>query len=76
MEEVSLGKVCGLVACFAGAVCVGMSDASDDATGGAGASTTVTGDLIALGAALGYGLYTAVLKYLVSRDTSRRCGVV
>jgi drug/metabolite transporter (DMT)-like permease len=70
MEEVSASKILGIVACFAGAVCVGMSDASDDSAGRGGANTTVTGDLIALGAALGYGLYTTVLKYKVRPSSS------
>jgi drug/metabolite transporter (DMT)-like permease len=55
------GKVLGILACFVGAVCVGLKDSSDDST------HTLVGDLVALLGALGYGLYTIAIRYQVSR---------
>ena len=46
----------GIFICFMGAVCVGLSDESDDS------SHSLGGDVVALLAAAGYGLYTAVMR--------------
>lgn len=62
MEGFSFSKVLGILACFLGAACVGLSDAGD----GTIVEHTVIGDAIALLAAVFFGMYTAVLKYLVS----------
>jgi drug/metabolite transporter (DMT)-like permease len=61
MEAFSYGKLFGILACFAGAVCVGLSDVSGSNNDG----YTIAGDVIALLVAVFYGLYTATLKYLV-----------
>lgn len=62
LETITYGKVLGIVACFLGAVCVGLSDTeeSDDAQ-----EHTMIGDIVALLAALGYGMYTTVIRYKV-----------
>lgn len=62
METFSYSKVAGILVCFCGAVCVGLSDAASD---GGESINSLTGDCTALGAAIFFGLYTAVLKYLV-----------
>ncbi|KAJ1424877.1 hypothetical protein B484DRAFT_432237, partial [Ochromonadaceae sp. CCMP2298] len=56
------GKVLGILACFLGAVCVGLKDSTDDST------HTVVGDLVALLGALGYGLYTIAIRYQIPDD--------
>mgnify|MGYP005993738463 CR=1 FL=1 len=58
-------KVLGILACFMGAVCVGLND-SEDGSSTSDSAHTVAGDSVALLGALFYGLYTTVLKYMVS----------
>lgn len=48
-----------------GAVCVGLND-SEDGSSTSDSAHTVAGDSVALLGALFYGLYTTVLKYMVS----------
>ena len=62
LEEVTYGKIFGIVASFLGAVCVALNDTES----GDSSEHSVTGDIVALFAALGYGLYTTVIRYKVS----------
>mmetsp|Transcript_10847 Transcript_10847/g.24034 ORF Transcript_10847/g.24034 Transcript_10847/m.24034 type:complete len:377 (-) Transcript_10847:307-1437(-) len=62
VESITKGKVLGILACFLGAVCVGLKDSTDDST------HTVVGDLVALLGALGYGLYTIAIRYQIPDD--------
>lgn len=66
MESFSYGKLLGIVACFIGAVCVGMSDSGAHSGDTAEEESSMTGDIVALFVALLYGLYTVTLQYLVS----------
>lgn len=64
LEEVTYGKVLGILVSFAGAVCIALNDSentNDDST-----EHSTTGDIVALLAALGYGLYTTAIRYNVS----------
>lgn len=62
LEGITYGKVLGIIACFLGAVCVGLNDTGD----GNGQMQTVTGDIVAFFGAVGYGLYTTIIRYKVS----------
>ena len=64
LEGITYGKVLGIIACFLGAVCVGLNDTGD----GNGQMQTVTGDIVAFFGAVGYGLYTTIIRYKVSFD--------
>ena len=57
MEEITYGKLLGIIICFVGAVIVGLQDSSG--------SESVYGDIMALLAAAGYGVYTTLLRYKV-----------
>ena len=74
IEEITRGKVLGIMVCFAGAVCVALQDSS--AVGGDGNNQqnhTISGDIVALMSAAGYGLYTSMIRYLVCQiDISRQ----
>jgi drug/metabolite transporter (DMT)-like permease len=56
--------VLGILACFLGAVCVGLNDSESSK------EHSVIGDAVALLAALGYGLYTTVIRYKVTKAPS------
>jgi drug/metabolite transporter (DMT)-like permease len=60
LEEVTYGKVVGLVLCFAGVLLVGDQDRDDSG------AHSVGGDVVALLSAMGYGLYTAVIRLKVT----------
>lgn len=64
LEGFTYGKVLGVLACFLGAVCVGVSDSEQSGPAVSG-EHTVAGDTVALAGAVFYGLYTTTLKYLV-----------
>lgn len=82
LEVFTYGKVFGILACFLGAVCVGLNDSEEvsgrnaDAASGSGSSHDVGGDCVALLGAVFYGLYTTVLQYLVRRAVWCRFYVV
>ncbi len=61
LEGITHGKVLGILACFLGAVCVGLNDNG----GSNGKMQTVEGDIVAFFAAVGYGLYTTIIRYQV-----------
>lgn len=65
LEGFTYGKVLGVLACFLGAVCVGVSDSEHSGAAVSG-EHTVAGDTVALAGAVFYGLYTTTLKYLVT----------
>lgn len=65
LEEVTYGKLMGIITCFLGAVCVGLNDTESDSK-----EHSVIGDAVALFAALGYGLYTTMIRYKVSNVAS------
>lgn len=62
LEEVTTCKMLGVVVCFAGAVAVGLQDneSSDDDQ-----EQTAMGDIVALLASAGYGVYTTMIRYKV-----------
>jgi drug/metabolite transporter (DMT)-like permease len=64
LEGFTYGKIFGILACFLGAVCVGLHDADEDGGGSAGAHSEA-GDAIALLGAVFYGVYTTTIKYMV-----------
>eukprot|EP01032_Pedospumella_encystans_P012804 gene12804-14785_t len=64
LEGITYGKVLGIIACFLGAVCVGLNDTGD----GNGQMQTVTGDIVAFFGAVGYGLYTTIIRYKIPDD--------
>lgn len=64
IEDLSWCKLIGIIICFCGSVSVGLVDSSgDDET------QTVSGDIVALLAAAGYGLYTTVIRVKVMKST-------
>jgi drug/metabolite transporter (DMT)-like permease len=65
LEGVTYGKIFGIIACFLGAVCVGLNDQEEEAD--STQKYTAAGDLVAMCGAVCYGLYTTVLKYQVGR---------
>jgi len=67
LEGFTYGKIFGIMACFLGAVCVGLNDSekSDGASGGNSGESSAMGDSVAFFGAVCYGLYTTVLKYKV-----------
>ena len=67
LETVTNGKIFGIAACFIGAVCIGLND---ERSHGSSHPQTVIGDVVALFAALGYGLYTTVIRYQVGTLTT------
>jgi drug/metabolite transporter (DMT)-like permease len=64
LEGVTYGKILGILACFLGAVCVALNDTES----GDSKEHSMIGDIVALLAALGYGLYTTVIRYKVRRS--------
>jgi drug/metabolite transporter (DMT)-like permease len=71
LEGVTYGKILGILACFLGAVCVGLNDTES----GDSKEHSMIGDIVALLAALGYGLYTTVIRYKVKRAFWLKLGV-
>jgi solute carrier family 35 protein F5 len=68
VDTFTYGKVFGILACFLGAVCVGLNDSKDSGgqeSSSHGAEHSVGGDSVALLGAVFYGLYTTVIKYMV-----------
>jgi len=61
LEGITYGKVLGILACFLGAVCVGLNDTD----GSDGKMQTMEGDVVAFFGAVGYGLYTTIIRYKV-----------
>ena len=66
LEQITIGKCGGVLLCFAGAVVVGLQDSSIGE--GDGNAHTFMGDLVALFAALGYGIYTTMIRYKIPND--------
>lgn len=67
MEEMSYGKVAGVLICFLGAVVIAFQDTEGNDDGDdSSQKQTLSGDLIALISSVGYGLYTTVIRYYVS----------
>lgn len=67
LEGFTYGKIFGIIACFLGAVCVGLNDSekADGASGATSGQSSAMGDSVAFFGAVCYGLYTTVLKYKV-----------
>lgn len=71
LEEVTKGKVMGILICFIGAICVALKDSNtiDEGDGDGGSDDApehnFIGDIIALTSAMGYGIYTTLIRYLV-----------
>lgn len=68
IEEITLGKVLGLTFCFAGAVLVGLQDAEDGTSDAGMGQRTITGDIVAVLAAVGYGVYTTIIRRQIPTD--------
>ena len=66
LEDVTWMKIVGVVVCFLGAVCVGLQDSRSES----GSMHTVSGDIVALLAAAGYGLYTTMIRRMVRFTTA------
>lgn len=64
LEGITYSKVFGIVICFIGAVTVGLQDSS----GSDSSQQTIIGDVIALLASAGYGVYTTLLRYYIPND--------
>ena len=65
LEDVTTGKVLGLLLCFIGAVFVALQDTESSSI-----NRTFIGDIVALLAAMGYGLYTTIIRMKVPDDES------
>lgn len=63
LEDITYGKILGILFCLGGAVFVALQD--NDSGGG---ERTVTGDIVALLASMGYGVYTTVIRLLIPDD--------
>jgi drug/metabolite transporter (DMT)-like permease len=72
LEEWTIGKIAGILVCFLGVVLVSLQDSNGDAGNDDGSSSSssgdhaVSGDILAILAAFGYGLYTTMIRYKVS----------
>lgn len=66
LEELSYGKVLGIIVCFIGAISVGLQDSGE--MDGDGEQRTLAGDIVALLSAVGYGLYTSIIRYKIPDD--------
>jgi len=62
LEDITLGKVLGIIFCFVGVVLVALQDNND------GSKSSTAGDIIALLAAVGYGLYNNTIRLKVQDD--------
>eukprot|EP01039_Chlorochromonas_danica_P010968 gene10968-12195_t len=62
LEGVTWGKILGVIICFVGAVVVGLQDEDGSQ------QQTVVGDIVALLAAAGYGVYTTIIRFAVPND--------
>ena len=72
LEEWTIGKIAGILVCFLGVVLVSLQDSNGDGgndDGGSSSSSSgdhaVSGDILAILAAFGYGLYTTMIRYKV-----------
>ena len=61
LEEITSFKIIGIITCFIGAVSVTLLDSSSDDDN----SHSVVGDIIALISAIGYGVYTTMIRHKV-----------
>ena len=59
IEGITYGKIVGLMVCFGGVVLVALHDIEDDSSD---TKKGLFGDFIALLAALGYAIYTSVIR--------------
>lgn len=66
LESITLPKVSGLLLCFCGAIAVGLNDAE----GSKQVERSVSGDLVALLAAMGYGAYTTLIRLQLPDEES------
>ena len=66
VEDVTIPKILGVVLCFAGAIVATMQDVRSQSNF-AGPSS-FWGDLVALFAAIGYGVYTTIIRKKISND--------
>lgn len=62
LESITYGKIAGLICCFVGVILVSLNDQGD------GTHHGLVGDLLAIVGAIGYGLYTTVLKLKIPSD--------
>lgn len=67
IEAVTFGKVAGIIFCFSGAIMVGFADREAMSSGG---QRTTAGDIVALLSALGYGIYTTMIRIKVPDNDS------
>lgn len=70
LEEWTIGKIAGILVCFLGVVLVSLQDSNGDGGDDDGSSSSsgdhaVSGDILAILAAFGYGLYTTMIRYKV-----------
>lgn len=74
IEDVTLGKVVGLLISFMGVVLIAYQDGSvsdnTDAADNDGVKATLPGDVLAFFGAIGYGVYATIVKRLVSEHTT------
>lgn len=67
LESLNVQKLMGVALCFAGVVLVTFQDSTSGDDDGS-VNHSVAGDLMALGSALGYGLYTTYLRFHVPSE--------
>ena len=66
LEEWTIGKIAGILVCFLGVVFVSLQDSNGDGDDGSSSGGhAVSGDILAILAAFGYGLYTTMIRYKV-----------
>ena len=80
LEEWTIGKIAGILVCFLGVVFVSLQDSNGDGGNDDGGSSSrssgdhaVSGDILAILAAFGYGLYTTMIRYKVKVCCRCRC---
>jgi solute carrier family 35, member F5 len=59
LEQASYWKILGVLVCFAGAISTGLNDDNNNT------NQTVVGDILAILGAVGYGSYTASIRYFI-----------
>ena len=71
LEKITIPKVGGLLLCFCGAISVGLNDADVPGTLGEGqVQRSLSGDVVALLAAAGYGAYTTLIRLQLPDEES------
>lgn len=70
LEQASYVKIVGVIICFLGAITTGLADSDSSSNDDNAPHHTISGDIVAILGAAGYGLYTTTIRYLIPEDES------